>query len=298
MGASSGYSHSNLQALAMCVARLQFEKQHSYSSAQGEEDKEDLYYPRHPVGGMKPPPLFFSPLHAAALLADAKLTREILGMGKAVGGERRHGEQLIRLFMRPDKDGYTPLHYAALGQFKFHDDGVTATHDTFPHDKGFAADHFSWLGTPKGSGASSRAHKRQRVETDAPMLPVQMDVGRASAQVVKALLEAGADPTEPVGTEEHTAIELAVRTRRVAVVHVLLQLDAKWGLAHHPSSLSRALSITRTFIETGKATAPTLPVRYPHAHDAPAPVQIHLAEADVANARRIEEALLNAGAQP
>lgn len=260
----------------------------------------------------KVPPAFFSPLHAAALLGDVELATELLSMrtssrawmGKAPDGDRWAAE-LLRLFMRPDADGYTPLHYAALGQFRFDSYCAGTTDPSRTHEPtsaGFAAAHFTWLGSPKDVDTSSCAHKRRRVEAPAPVLPEQTDLGRASAQIITALVDAGADPNEPVGgagkLQGCTALELAVRTRRRAVTAVLLAPCVGGASAvHRPTqgALDRALSTTRMQIETGEADAPELSPQRAHHSLSPAP-RLLLAKAEQDNAKHVGEALLIAGA--
>ena len=157
-------------------------------------------------------------------------TREILQLGARVNTSNRHAKEphgpearidLTQLFLRRDADGFTPLHYAALGHFRFVVDGSCGP--VSPISSGFAAAHFAWRGTP------ADANKRQRVDGGrkkvVARLLEQADIGHASAEVVKALLAAKSDPNEPVGRGELKGcvpLLLAVQTRRYEVVKVLL----------------------------------------------------------------------------
>ncbi|KAH8049197.1 hypothetical protein JL722_11994 [Aureococcus anophagefferens] len=190
--------------------------------------------PRRPDGAR------LRPLHAAALLDDARAADALLSAEGARAAEACDAR---------DAKGLTPLHYAAIGGFEFVADECGGADSLRPlecYDQVFA-----WTALPgvddEGDVANygSVAPRREDGASSLPVLRRILDAGASPALVVSPVNGGRKwDDTSMLGL---TPLELAVYGRRAALVEPLLAAaaSATRRRARPPAALTRAVRAVR-----------------------------------------------------
>ncbi|EGB08025.1 hypothetical protein AURANDRAFT_64494 [Aureococcus anophagefferens] len=191
--------------------------------------------PRRPDGAPG-----FGPLHAAALLDDARAADALLSAEGARAAEACDAR---------DAKGLTPLHYAAIGGFEFVADECGGADSLRPlecYDQVFA-----WTALPGDddecdvANYGSVAPRREDGASSLPVLRRILDAGASPALVVSPVNGGRKwDDTSMLGL---TPLELAVYGRRAALVEPLLAAaaSATRRRARPPAALTRAVRAVR-----------------------------------------------------